>query len=88
MIDIWSFVCHSMLGGECTCVITSELANQCVLKALFTYVIHTNAQYSFIQIICTDLEYRKQKVPIKLFIWKAKTFRKITNIVNRNGLLI
>ena len=45
MIDFKSFAHRSMFRGEYNCIITSELANQCAPKALFTCVVHTNNNY-------------------------------------------
>ena len=35
-----------MLGVEYNCIITSELANQRTLKALFTFVLYTSFTYN------------------------------------------
>ena len=49
--DFWSFACHSMLGGKYTCIITPELADQHVSKALFTCVAFTNIAYQLQRIM-------------------------------------
>ena len=41
IFDFLSFTRRSMLGGEYNRLITSELANQCAPKALFTCVVYT-----------------------------------------------
>ena len=45
MINCWSIVYSLMLGGECTCTMTSKLANQCAPKALFACVAYANTTY-------------------------------------------
>ena len=59
MINFKSFTRWSMLVGEYLCIITSELPNQSMPKAL-TNVVYTNMSYCFSSIYWVDTEASKR----------------------------